>query len=79
MPRDSIPVINGTSRVEAKGSFNSIFTGIIFKTLTLPMQHFGVENHHTDIDKLLLITLIQNAYENENDIIVYSNPSIDRM
>ena len=43
------------------------------------MQRFGVENHHTDIDKLLLITLIQNAYENENDFIVYSNPSIDRM
>ena len=43
------------------------------------MQRFGVEIHHIDIDKLLLITLIQNAYENENDFIVYSNPSIDRM
>ena len=43
------------------------------------MQRFGVENHHINKDSLFLITLIQNAYENENDIIVYSNPSIDRM
>ena len=69
MPRDSIPVINGTSRVEAKGSFNSIFTGIIFKTLTLPMQRFGVKIHLIDKDLILLTFKRKNAYEKENDFI----------
>ena len=39
------------------------------------MQRFGVEIHHIDIDKLLLITLIQNAYEKENDFIYGNCPA----
>ena len=69
MPRDAIPVINGTSCAAAKGSFNSIFTPIIFKTLTHPMQRFGVENHHIDKDLILLTFKRKNAYEKENDFI----------
>ena len=43
------------------------------------MQRFGVKIHHIDKDIILLTFKRKNAYENENDIIVYSNPSINRM
>ena len=46
-----------------------IFTANIFKTLTHPMQRFGVEIHHIDINQILLTFKRKNAYEKENDFI----------
>ena len=46
-----------------------IFTANIFKTLTLPMQRFGVKIHLIDKDLILLTFKRKNAYEKENDFI----------